>query len=200
MKVVTGSSLLVQAVLETMMARDGKNMQLRMLVPSALCGTIIGKSGAIIRGFSEDSKAAITVSGQDRQPPGVADRVVRITGQPDHLMRAVALLLTKLSENPNFARFTNMSVQYGTASLPQAAPYFQQGSEGQVQGAVPGMPGTQQAGPPQQHPRRRHAPLLEGQEALPRMPIVAGQPGVVGPRTEITIGVPEARVGKSLWS
>ena len=38
----------VQAVAETMMARDGKSPQLRLLVPTPLCGSIIGKGGATI--------------------------------------------------------------------------------------------------------------------------------------------------------
>ena len=55
-----------QAVAETMMARDGKSPQLRLLVPTPLCGSIIGKGGATIRSFAEDSQAAITVSPQAR--------------------------------------------------------------------------------------------------------------------------------------
>ena len=61
-----------QAVAETMMARDGKSPQLRLLVPTPLCGSIIGKGGATIRSFAEDSQAAITVSPQActaPQPP-----------------------------------------------------------------------------------------------------------------------------------
>ncbi len=38
---------------------------------------------------------------QDRMPPGVTDRTVRITGQDvEQLMRAVALILTKLVQVP----------------------------------------------------------------------------------------------------
>ena len=59
----------VQAVAETMMARDGKSPQLRLLVPTPLCGSIIGKGGATIRSFAEDSQAAITVSPQACPPP-----------------------------------------------------------------------------------------------------------------------------------
>lgn len=47
-------------------------------------------------------------------PPGVADRTVRITGEDlEQLMRATALILTKLSQNPNYSRFTSTSVSYG---------------------------------------------------------------------------------------
>ena len=50
------------------MARDGKSPQLRLLVPTPLCGSIIGKGGATIRSFAEDSQAAITVSPQACAP------------------------------------------------------------------------------------------------------------------------------------
>ena len=102
-----------QAVAESMLARDGKSTQLRLLVPTPLCGAIIGKGGATIRSFAEDSRAAITVSPQDKQPLGIPDRVLRITGAQDQLLRAVALLLTKLVESPNYTRFTTSNVSYG---------------------------------------------------------------------------------------
>ena len=35
------------------------SQELRLLVPAVLCGSIIGKGGATIRSFSEDSKAQI---------------------------------------------------------------------------------------------------------------------------------------------
>ncbi len=44
--------------------RDGISQELRLLVPAALCGSIIGKGGATIRSFSEDSKAQIGLSPQ----------------------------------------------------------------------------------------------------------------------------------------
>ncbi|EIE21573.1 hypothetical protein COCSUDRAFT_17393 [Coccomyxa subellipsoidea C-169] len=110
---------------QSMMARDGKSTQLRLLVPTPLCGAIIGKGGATIRSFAEDSRAAITVSPQDKQPLGIPDRVVRITGAQDQLLRAVALLLTKLVESPNYTRFTTSNVSYGPP--PQHMGYQQKG-------------------------------------------------------------------------
>lgn len=48
--------------------RDGASQELRLLVPASLCGSIIGKGGATIRQFAEDSKAAIGLSPQVPQP------------------------------------------------------------------------------------------------------------------------------------
>jgi RNA-binding protein Nova len=45
-------------------ADRGHSQELRLLVPAALCGSIIGKGGATIRSFSEDSKAQIGLSPQ----------------------------------------------------------------------------------------------------------------------------------------
>ena len=151
------------------MARDGKSTQLRLLVPAALCGAVIGKGGATIRGFAEDSKAAITVSSQDKQPPGVLDRVVRVTGGPEQLLRAVALLLTKLAENPNYARFTSATVSYAApaaaASPAAAAPAYLAN--------LPAVP-TGGAGPKSQQRVEVTVPVPEG-----RVGAVIGKGGEV---------------------
>lgn len=102
-------------VLESMTVRG--QFQLRLIVPSQLCGAIIGKGGATIRSFSEDSKANIGVSSQDKVLPGVAERVVRMSGETEHLMRATALVLSKLAENINFNRLSNPAVNYGMHGL-----------------------------------------------------------------------------------
>ena len=59
-----------QSVRQTMLARDGDSLTLRMLVPVPLCGCIIGKGGAVIRSIMDDSKAQIAVSSQvpEQQP------------------------------------------------------------------------------------------------------------------------------------
>lgn len=55
---------------------------------------------------------------QEKQPLGLPERVVKITGSPDQLLRAVALLLTKLVESPNYTRFTTSNVSYGPPLAP----------------------------------------------------------------------------------
>ena len=107
-------------------------MLLRVLVPAALCGGIIGKAGATIRSFTEKSstptsRVTITVSAQDRQPPGVSDRVVRIMGELDAsgrtgLLRALNLITDKLVESPNYSKVTRNSVSYGTPGYPGYGP------------------------------------------------------------------------------
>lgn len=48
--------------LRAVQAKDGEAIQLRMLVHSRLCGTLIGKGGATIRSFNEDSRAVFNIS------------------------------------------------------------------------------------------------------------------------------------------
>ena len=82
-------------VSDSLQTKDGKAMQLRLLVHSQLCGSILGKAGATIKSFAEDSRAQITVSPQDRIPRGATDRIVRIAGGPrswlSHPVRNIAL-------------------------------------------------------------------------------------------------------------
>lgn len=75
---------------------------------------------------------------QDRMPPGVQDRTVRITGADlEQLMRATALILTKLSQNPNYSRFTSTSVSYGGYSAGYGGTY---GGRNAAPGPPPEVP------------------------------------------------------------
>jgi RNA-binding protein Nova len=58
--------------LRAVQAKEGEAIQLRMLVHSRLCGTLIGKGGATIRSFNEDSHAVFNIS-----PPPVAPGALR---------------------------------------------------------------------------------------------------------------------------
>ena len=91
---------------------DDNRLQLQMLVHSKLCGTLIGKGGMTIRSFNNDSRASIHVSPPPNHP-GLNERVVRIAGDIDELMRAVALIVTKLSENPDFFLLSDANLNYG---------------------------------------------------------------------------------------
>ena len=71
-------------------------------------------------------------------PPGVQDRTVRITGADlEQLMRATALILTKLSQNPNYSRFTSTSVSYGGYSAGYGGNY---GGRNAAAGPPPEVP------------------------------------------------------------
>ena len=61
------------------------------------------------------------MSAQNAQLPGVSDRVVRITGTQSQLMRALALILTKLLESPHYPRLASVPVRAGHFSKLAAA-------------------------------------------------------------------------------
>ena len=117
----------VRTASESLAISEGNSSTLRLLVPAALCGIIIGRGGETIRGFGEDSKTNITVSNQDRQPPGVPDRIVRITAPQDGTapvgqLRAVSLLTDRMLQSPNYSKVTRSSLGYGRPPAYRAAP------------------------------------------------------------------------------
>ncbi|GAB4822028.1 hypothetical protein N2152v2_009074 [Parachlorella kessleri] len=115
-------------------------LQLRMLVHSRLCGTLIGKGGATIRSFNEDSKATFNISSPPTVP-GLQERVVRMTGDIDQLMRAVALVVTKLSENPDYHLLTDANLSYSHRGfLPGGGPYPPPQGMGGAAGGPQGAP------------------------------------------------------------
>jgi hypothetical protein len=54
--------------LRAVQAKEGEAIALRMLVHSRLCGTLIGKGGATIRSFNEDSHAVFNISPPPAMP------------------------------------------------------------------------------------------------------------------------------------
>jgi RNA-binding protein Nova len=44
--------------------------------------------------------------------PGVSDGIVTITGTLEQQLRAVALILTKLIEDPNYSQYVNTPISY----------------------------------------------------------------------------------------
>lgn len=75
----------------------------------------------------EDSAANIKLSGQDQAVPGVTDRIVTITGKLEQQMRAVALILAKMTEDPNYMLYSNMPLSYSGESLVFAVLLFLSG-------------------------------------------------------------------------
>ncbi|KAK2076631.1 hypothetical protein QBZ16_005391 [Prototheca wickerhamii] len=100
------------SALAAVSGREDGTMCLRLLVHARLCGTLIGRGGATIRSFKEASGAVFNISPAPGpgEPP---ERVVRVTGQPDELLKAVALVLTKLSQNPDYAALTDTHDRVG---------------------------------------------------------------------------------------
>lgn len=76
--------------------------KVRLVVPNSSCGGIIGKGGATIKAFIEDSNAGIKISPQDNNYAGLHDRLVTITGPFDRQMHAIDLILNKLMDDVHY--------------------------------------------------------------------------------------------------
>lgn len=88
---------------------------IKVVVPNSTAGAIIGKGGATIRSYCEDSGATIKMSSQDQQVPGISDRVATVSGSVDQVLRAVALITTRMSEEAGYP--TNIARPYTYSNL-----------------------------------------------------------------------------------
>ncbi|MBA0665155.1 hypothetical protein Goklo_005058, partial [Gossypium klotzschianum] len=86
--------------------------KVRLVVPNSSCGSIIGKGGATIKSFIEESQAGIKISPQDNNFYGLNDRLVTLTGTLDEQMRAIELILSKLSEDPHYSQAMHAPFSY----------------------------------------------------------------------------------------
>ncbi|KAK3030058.1 hypothetical protein RJ639_038469 [Escallonia herrerae] len=105
--------LILDKLLNEFCVEDGDNVdprtKLRLVVPNSSCGGIIGKGGANIKSFIEDSQAGIKISPQDNNYVGLTDRLVTLTGTLEEQMRATDLILLKLSEDPYYSQSEDWS-------------------------------------------------------------------------------------------
>lgn len=96
----------------------------RLVVPNSSCGAIIGKGGVTIKSFIEDSGAGIKISPQDQNMVGLNDRLVTVTGSLDEQMRAIDLILSKLSEDAYYPQTLNSPFPYAGVGFPGAPAGF----------------------------------------------------------------------------
>lgn len=122
---VSGDLRAILQVLHLIMSKfvaDGEGIdrtgtpQLTLVVPNGSCGCVIGKGGAKIRSFVEDSRADIKLSNQDRMLPGCNDRTLTIAGSLDCILRAVALVASTLAEDPSYATLVHRQSTYSVQS------------------------------------------------------------------------------------
>ncbi|CAN1747601.1 Protein BTR1 [Linum perenne] len=87
-------------------------MKVRLIVPNGSCGSIIGKGGAIIKSFIEESQAGIKISPLDHNFYGLNDRLVTLTGTLDEQMRAIDLILSKLIDDSHYSQNMHAPFSY----------------------------------------------------------------------------------------
>ncbi|KDD74404.1 hypothetical protein H632_c1337p0, partial [Helicosporidium sp. ATCC 50920] len=85
---------------------------LKLLVPQSLCGIIIGKSGATIRGYAAETGTSIRVVAGHATPLPLTHRVVTITGGERAVLKAVALLVLKQAEDQHYPFFGELPASF----------------------------------------------------------------------------------------
>ncbi|CAI0442533.1 unnamed protein product [Linum tenue] len=115
-EILRAVELVLNKLLSELNTEDGADaeprMKLRLIVPNGSCGSIIGKGGAIIKSFIEDSQAGIKISPLDHNFYGLNDRLVTLTGTLDEQMRAADLILSKLVEDPHYSQSMHTPLSY----------------------------------------------------------------------------------------
>ncbi|XP_022743470.1 protein BTR1 isoform X2 [Durio zibethinus] len=115
-EVLKAMELILAKLLNELNIEDSDDVEprtkVRLVVPNSSCGSIIGKGGATIKSFIEDSQAGIKISPQDNNFYGLNDRLVTLTGTLDEQMRAIDLILSKLCEDPHYSQAMHTPFSY----------------------------------------------------------------------------------------
>ncbi|XVF75641.1 hypothetical protein PTKIN_Ptkin13bG0203500 [Pterospermum kingtungense] len=115
-EVLKAVELVLAKLLNELNTEDNDDVEprtkVRLIVPNSSCGSIIGKGGATIKSFIEDSQAGIKISPQDNNFYGLNDRLVTVAGTLDEQMQAIDLILSKLCEDPHYAQAMHAPFSY----------------------------------------------------------------------------------------
>ena len=89
----------------------------KVLVPQAMCGIVIGKGGATVRAVSADTGTFIRVTSPEGPAVSLNHRVVTVNGAPEGVLKAIALLVVKQAEDPKFPSFSELPASYLAAGM-----------------------------------------------------------------------------------
>ncbi|KAM7262807.1 hypothetical protein ACFE04_000490 [Oxalis oulophora] len=125
--VLNAVELVLAKLLTEFNAEEGNEAEprtkVRLVVQNSFCGGIIGKQGSTIKAYIEDSHAGIKISPQDNNYSGISDRLVTITGTIEEQMRAINLILSKLSEDQHYSQSMNAPFSYAAAAYNNSMNY-----------------------------------------------------------------------------
>eukprot|EP00890_Picochlorum_soloecismus_P000202 jgi/Picsp_1/1182/NSC_04663-R1_binding to tomv rna 1l (long form) protein len=118
MEQVTMALSLILKLLEQEMSNNGDETwqhlpAVRMLVHNKLCGALIGKFGTNIKSIAGESGTNFAVS-PPASLPGLHERVVKISGSIDAVVKAVGLVISKLCSLPSYHIFVDENVNYSS--------------------------------------------------------------------------------------
>ncbi|XP_074366311.1 protein BTR1 isoform X2 [Apium graveolens] len=124
--VLKGVELILDKLLNEFYLEEGDGAEprskVRLVVPNSSCGGIIGKGGATIKSFIEESQAGIKISPQDNSYAGISDRLVTVAGTLEEQMRAIDLILSKLSEDTYYIQSLSTPFPYAGYNAPNYGP------------------------------------------------------------------------------
>lgn len=179
---------------------ESKANQVKLVVPHIVCGAIIGKGGATIRTFVEDSHATIKLSSPEQSAPGLRDRLVTITGTLNEQLCAVALITKKISQDANYVQYASTPSLYTGKNLSGVHQHF----HGPFNGAPTMTPYSYRATPYNNYHTKGvmapymavHGPTLQVQ--LPIVPASTPSTFTVMTVPDECIGVIVGRGGKTI--
>lgn len=81
--------------------------RMKIVVPNSTAGMIIGKGGAVIKSYSEQTGARIQISQKDAESVA-GERIVCVSGSEEQVKAACAIIATKVQEDPEHALNNNI--------------------------------------------------------------------------------------------
>lgn len=91
---------------------SSSRLLIRFLVPQALCGIIIGRGGSTIKNFSTETQTQIRIAAMDSPAIALSHRIVNINGTTENILKAVALLVLKQTEDLKFPTYSELPSNY----------------------------------------------------------------------------------------
>ncbi|XP_070571350.1 RNA-binding protein Nova-1-like [Ptychodera flava] len=95
--------------------------QVKMVIPNSTAGLIIGKGGATIKAFMEQSGAKLQIS-QKSEGVNLSERVLTISGELEPSKKALSAVIGKLQEDPQSGSCNNISYATITGPVANASP------------------------------------------------------------------------------
>mmetsp|Transcript_11955 Transcript_11955/g.14935 ORF Transcript_11955/g.14935 Transcript_11955/m.14935 type:complete len:472 (-) Transcript_11955:205-1620(-) len=95
---------------------DNPTVTARILVPSAACGSLIGRGGCHIKSLAEKSHARIQLAQKEEMASvATSERVVTMSGDIRSVLSCVTMVLEGAVQNPELYKYSNMTTSYTKA-------------------------------------------------------------------------------------
>lgn len=196
---------------------------LKLVMPTACCGAILGKGGKTVKQFVEDSGASITVLSQNYVSQDTDNRIIQIAGELEQILRAVAHVVAKVAGDPHYINNVSLSVNYmrpyqaqsaypvysdemavpfgpcNGLNVPQAPPMMYPSQSYHPEHIAASYDPSVMSGSPPRHYCEAEMPGSPSSHmAHMGIPVPMGMPMPIdnrGPRVEMSLSVPDDRIG-----